>query len=290
MGRIPLSSSQLRQSLLWPGFHRGNSASLEGVPDTMNARFVDRLSLCSAIGIGLGLSTEYPVGIIGATGMPLACLIPGTRKAAFKSSLAYCLAGLWPMVPGLDRYLGQSVSPLIPVTLWVLTSALLSAPWAIVWTSDRHRTLLMAIAARASLNGSSSARDHWLYFAAHRGGLPFSGNRLVRPHGDRAAARDSSFDAFFRSTTAQRRIACCHHRWCWARHRWTGGVSRQCGVDSRMDGGEHLFWRRVAAFPGFCRGSVHPKQGGNLGASPDFPGSPCAPLVGCNRGFLARVA
>ena len=105
--------------------------------DLLRVRFVDRLSLCSAIGIGLGLSTEYPVGIIGATGMPLACLIPGTRKAAFKSSLAYCLAGLWPMVPGLDRYLGQSVSPFFP-SLWVLTSALLSAPWAIVWTSDRH--------------------------------------------------------------------------------------------------------------------------------------------------------
>jgi hypothetical protein len=42
------------------------------------------------------------------------------------------------MVPGLDRYLGQSTYPFIPVTLWVLTGALLSAPWAIVWTSERH--------------------------------------------------------------------------------------------------------------------------------------------------------
>jgi hypothetical protein len=138
MGRIPLSSPQLRQSLLWPGFDSGNSASLEGVPDIMNARFVNRLSLCSAISIGLGVSTGHPVGVIAAAGMPLACLIPGTRKAAFKSSLAYYLAGLWPMVPGLDRYLGQSVSPFIPVTLWVLTGAILSAPWAIVWTSGRH--------------------------------------------------------------------------------------------------------------------------------------------------------
>jgi hypothetical protein len=230
------------------------------------------------------------VGIIAAAGMPLVCFIPGTGKAAFRSSLAYYLAGLWPMVPGLDRYLGQSVSPFIPVTLWALTSALLSAPWAIVWTSDRHVHYLWRLPLALLATGSSSARDHWLYFAAHRGGLPFSGNRLVRPHGDRAAARDSSFDAFFRSTTAQRRIASCHHRWCWARHRWPGGVSRQCGVDSRMDGSGHLFWRCVAAFPGLCRGAVHPKQGGNLGASPHFPGSRCAPLVGCNSGFLARVA
>ena len=104
----------------------------------MIGRFVDRLSLCSTIAIGLGVSTGHPAGIIAAAGMPLACLIPGTRKAAFKSSLAYYLAGLWPMVPGLDRYLGQSTYPFIPVTLWVLTGALLSAPWAIVWTSERH--------------------------------------------------------------------------------------------------------------------------------------------------------
>jgi hypothetical protein len=62
MGRIPLSSLQLRQSLLWPSFDHGNSASLEGVTDTMNARFLDRLSLCSAIGIGLGVSTRHPGG------------------------------------------------------------------------------------------------------------------------------------------------------------------------------------------------------------------------------------
>jgi hypothetical protein len=77
--------------------------------------------------------------------MPLACLIAGTRKAAFKSSLAYYLAGLWPMVPGLDRYLGQSISPFIPVTLWALTSALLSAPWVIVWTSERHVHYLLRV-------------------------------------------------------------------------------------------------------------------------------------------------
>ena len=65
------------------GFDRGNSTSLEGVPVTMNARFVDRLSLCSAIGIGLGISTGRPAGIIAAAGMPLVCLIADTRKAAF---------------------------------------------------------------------------------------------------------------------------------------------------------------------------------------------------------------
>ena len=104
----------------------------------MNARFRDRLSFCSAIVMGLGVSTGHPLGIIAAAGMPLACLTPGTRKAAFKSTLGYYVAGLWPMVPGLDRYIGQSATSLIPIAMWVLTAILLSVPWTIAWTSDRR--------------------------------------------------------------------------------------------------------------------------------------------------------
>src|SRR5579864_2626336 len=104
----------------------------------MNARFRDRLSLWSAIGMGLGVSTGHPLGIVMAAGMPLACLTPGTRKAAFRSTLGYYVAGIWPMVPGLDRYMGQSTTSLIPIAMWVFAAILLSLPWAIAWTSD-HR-------------------------------------------------------------------------------------------------------------------------------------------------------
>jgi apolipoprotein N-acyltransferase len=103
----------------------------------MKTRFRDRLSVCSAVGIGLGVSTGHPLGIIAAAGMPLACLTPGTRKAAFKSTLGYYVAAIWPMVPGLDRYSGQS-TPLLPLTLWILTAILLSVPWTIAWTSERR--------------------------------------------------------------------------------------------------------------------------------------------------------
>jgi hypothetical protein len=111
----------------------------------MNARFRDRLSFCSAIGMGLGVSTGHPMGIIAAAGMPLACLTAGTRKAAFKSTLGYYVAGIWPIVPGLDRYIGQSATSLIPVAMWVLTAILLSVPWTIAWTSDRRFNYLWRV-------------------------------------------------------------------------------------------------------------------------------------------------
>jgi hypothetical protein len=60
--------------------------------------------------MGLGVSTGRPMGVIAAAGMPIACLTAGTRKAAFKSTLGYYVAGIWPTVPGLDRYLGQATA------------------------------------------------------------------------------------------------------------------------------------------------------------------------------------
>jgi len=104
----------------------------------MNTHLGDRLSFYSAVAIGLGVSTGHPLGIIAAAGMPLVCLTPGTRKVAFQSTLGYYVAGLWPMVSGFERYIGQSATPLIPLAAWVFTAILLSVPWAIAWTSERH--------------------------------------------------------------------------------------------------------------------------------------------------------
>ncbi len=60
--------------------------------------------------MGLGVSTAHPMGIIAAAGKPLACLTAVTRGAAFKSTLGYYVAGIWPTVPGLDRYFGQATA------------------------------------------------------------------------------------------------------------------------------------------------------------------------------------
>jgi len=54
--------------------------------------------------------------------------------AAFESALGYYAAGLWPMIPGLQRYIGSVASPLIPITIWLFAAFLLSVPWTIAWT------------------------------------------------------------------------------------------------------------------------------------------------------------
>jgi len=104
----------------------------------MTQRSGNALSFGAAIAIGLAVSTGHPVGLAAAAGMPIVCLLPGSRKAAFESTLGYYTAGLWPMIPGLQRYIGSSASPLIPFAVWLLAAILLSVPWTVAWT-DRTR-------------------------------------------------------------------------------------------------------------------------------------------------------
>jgi len=110
----------------------------------MNARLRNSMALGSALAMGLGVSTGHPLGIVAAAAMPFACLVPGTRKDAFKSALGYYIGGLWPIVPGLGRYIGQSGTILIPLAIWVLVAIMLSVPWTLAATSDRSQCLWRA--------------------------------------------------------------------------------------------------------------------------------------------------
>jgi hypothetical protein len=112
----------------------------------MNAHRTDGLLLCIAVGMGLGVSTGYPLGIVAAAGMPLVCLGSGTRKGAFRATLGYYAAALWPIVPGIERYLGPA-NTLLAVMLWALAAMLLSTSWTIAWTSKRTQYIWRAPAA-----------------------------------------------------------------------------------------------------------------------------------------------
>ena len=100
----------------------------------MNYRLTEGLSLCSAVALGMAISTGYPAGIVAAVGMPIACLTPASRKLAFRNTISYYLAGLWPMVSGAGHFTG---SVPIAILFWAGTATLLSAPWALAWTPKR---------------------------------------------------------------------------------------------------------------------------------------------------------
>lgn len=86
-------------------------------------------SLWIAAAMGLAVSSGHPAGLAVAVWMPAASLSASTRTAKLKIAAAYFVAALWPMVPGLVRYLGMSY--LSASCLWFLTALLLSAPWTL---------------------------------------------------------------------------------------------------------------------------------------------------------------
>src|SRR3984885_14707698 len=94
------------------------------------------LSLCAAVALGLAMSTGYPAGLVAGIGMPIACMIPASRRFAFVAAFAYYAAGLWPMVPGAKHFTGQSAPILIATLMWVGAAMLLSIPWTLAWTPN----------------------------------------------------------------------------------------------------------------------------------------------------------
>ena len=110
----------------------------------MTTRLRDRLALGSCVALGLAISTGHPMGMIAAAALPYACLIPATKKDAFRAALGYYLAALWPMIAGLKRYLGASATFLTPLAIWIFGAAALSIPWALAATSTRTQHLWRA--------------------------------------------------------------------------------------------------------------------------------------------------
>ena len=294
MGCVLLSSAQLRQPLFWSDFDCGHSPSVEGILNPMKRDVLGRsqsLSFCSAIVMGLGVSTGHPLGIIAAAGMPLACLTPGTRKAAFKSTLGYYGAAIWPMVPGLDRYTGQSTTLLIPLAIWVFAAILLSVPWTIAWTSDRRvdciwrapLALLATIVPPLGIIGLASPLT--------AAGYLFPGTGWV------GLAAVALLPGIILSTQAlglRRRCACylcLVSALPWARHRRSFLHSRRCRASSWMDCGKYSLRRCLPAFPGLPRGSIYPAESGrDFGASPHLSRVRCSPVVGSNGSVLATIA
>jgi len=79
----------------------------------MTQRSRNALSFCAATAIGLA----YRPGIRSACSggrMPICACWRGLARTPFESTLGYYTAGLWPMIPGLQRYIGSVASPFIP--------------------------------------------------------------------------------------------------------------------------------------------------------------------------------
>ena len=111
----------------------------------MKAIAADGISFGYAVGLGLAISTGYPAGLVAGIAMPVACLNPKSRMSAFRNALGYYIAGLWPMIPGAQRYLEHSDSTSTAVLIWLCCSTLLALPWTLAWTPTSRLNYLWRV-------------------------------------------------------------------------------------------------------------------------------------------------
>ncbi len=95
----------------------------------------------ASLGIGLGVSTGYPIGIAAAWVMPPLAMFQATRRAAWGSAFSYYAGALWPLVPAARNFFGPKASFLEGIAAWLAGAILLAMPWPLAWTTRRIQLL-----------------------------------------------------------------------------------------------------------------------------------------------------
>src|SRR5579871_707426 len=100
------------------------------------------LQFIGAVAIGLAVSTGYPAGIVAGLAIPALIFSNRSRKGAWFTAILYYACAISPVIPGARNFFGPRVSVFAAIALWSIAAALLSLPWAAVWSPMRTQALL----------------------------------------------------------------------------------------------------------------------------------------------------
>jgi Carbon-nitrogen hydrolase len=99
------------------------------------------LSFVAALAIGLAVSTAYSAAIVTAVLIPALIFCNPTRASAWCTALFYYACAIWPVIPGARNFFGPRVSLFAALALWSIAAAVLSVPWAALWSPIRTQML-----------------------------------------------------------------------------------------------------------------------------------------------------
>lgn len=91
----------------------------------------------AAISIGASLACVPLMALMFL--MPFFAAIQRSRVAAYCVSLTYYAGASWALMPAARNFFGPEPSPADSVVLWLVSSTLLAAPWAVFWTASRYQ-------------------------------------------------------------------------------------------------------------------------------------------------------
>jgi hypothetical protein len=99
-------------------------------------RLVASTVAVAAISVGASLAWVPSMALMFL--MPLLAAIQRSRVSAYCVAFTYYAGASWALVPAARNFFGVEPSPAASVILWLFSSTLLAAPWAVAWMAGRH--------------------------------------------------------------------------------------------------------------------------------------------------------
>lgn len=96
------------------------------------------ISIAAAVGIGLSLVYVTEAGLAMCVLMPTLCFLQKSRRSAFLVAIGYYAAASSIIIPGAMAFFGSKGNLAFAIALWATASTLLAAPFAMLWSPDRH--------------------------------------------------------------------------------------------------------------------------------------------------------
>jgi hypothetical protein len=97
-----------------------------------NRREIVSIAIAAAVGniAWCGQAAAIPLSLV----FPPLAVAQRTRAGSFAVAFAYYAGASSPLIPGARVFFGPYASSVLAVLLWITASAILAAPWALVWT------------------------------------------------------------------------------------------------------------------------------------------------------------
>jgi hypothetical protein len=97
-----------------------------------NRREILSIAIAAVVGhiAWSGRAVAIPLSLV----FPPLAMAQRTGAATFVVAFAYYAGASWPLIPGARLFFGPYTSSVIAALLWITASAILAAPWALVWT------------------------------------------------------------------------------------------------------------------------------------------------------------
>ncbi|MBV9268037.1 MAG: hypothetical protein JO061_17855 [Acidobacteriaceae bacterium] len=109
----------------------------------MDFRIDRNPAIAVTIGACIGVAISFwPVAFVASIAVPACALLQRKRLYAAAVAFAYYAGAIWLVMPSVETFFGPKPGKLDAVAIWLCGAALLTVPYALLWTLN-HRTIAL---------------------------------------------------------------------------------------------------------------------------------------------------